>query len=141
MSANLQQTREDERTLTELLGDLRREIMDLFRKEVELGKLEIAQTVSEVTSGVLRAAMGGAFLFAGFLVLLFAAVLGLDHALERPWLSALIVGGTVVLIGAILLAFSRRAIGSSTFKPERSVESLRLDKQVLQRRVTAEAGH
>ena len=43
--------------------------------------------------------MGALLAFAGLIILLDAAVYGLDKAGLEPWLAALIVGGVVVVIG------------------------------------------
>ena len=48
-----------------------------------------------------QAAIGGAVLYAGILILLAAVVLGLSTVMA-PWLSALIVGGIVTGIGATM---------------------------------------
>jgi hypothetical protein len=72
-------------------------------------------------------------LFAGLLVLLFAVVLGIDRFLQQPWLSALLVGSAVTMTGLLALAGGRRRVQHVDLMPHQSAESLRDDKDMLQR--------
>lgn len=74
-------------------------------------------------------------MFAGFLVLLAAAVLGLAHFVV-DWLAALIVGAVVIAIGFIMIQTGKNKLQPSTFKPERTQQALREDKEMVQRRVS-----
>jgi xanthine/uracil permease len=85
--------------------------------------------------GVASVASGGAVLYAGFLVLLAAAVLGLSRWLE-PWLAALIVGGAVLLVGVVMVLAGRRKLDLADLKPDRTMQSLKRDKDVLARRTS-----
>lgn len=73
----------------------------LVRQELELGLAELDRRVDKLKVGLTTAAIGGAVLYAGILVLLAAAVLGLSNVMA-PWLAALIVGGIVTAVGATL---------------------------------------
>ncbi|MEC9482992.1 MAG: phage holin family protein, partial [Halomonas sp.] len=83
------------------------------------------------TKGAVSIAVAGGVLFAGFLVLLAAAVYGLHELIdydESPWLSALIVGVVVAIIGAIMLQSGRKKLQAQNLKPDRTVNSLRNDR-------------
>jgi hypothetical protein len=128
-------SRSDSRNGESTVGLLRRlmdELATLFRQEVALATAEVTDAIRQLTAGVISIVSGGAILFAGFLVLLAAAVLGLSNVVE-PWLAALIVGGVVAVIGVIMVIVGRKAVDPSTLKPRRSAESLRQDKEVLTR--------
>lgn len=116
-----------------LLSQLVDEVTTLFRKEVELVRVEMSEAFSQAKTGITSVATGGAVLYAGFLVLLAAAVLGLANVVE-PWLAALIVGAVVLIIGFIMLQVGKRKLEPSSFKPERTQSSLRKDKEMVQRR-------
>jgi len=136
MQPNVQHHRRpEERSIAELFSDLTQETTELVRKEVELAKVEISQKVSRLETGIASLAIGGAVAFAGALVLLAAAVLGVDAVLNRPWLSALIVGGAITLVGIGLLVKGRSDLGAADVTPERSFESLRKDKDLAMRHV------
>jgi hypothetical protein len=120
------------------LGLIRRfmdELTTLFRQEVALVTAEVTGAIGKLTAGILSIVTGGAVLFAGFLVLLAAAVLGLSNVVA-PWLAALIVGAVVCATGLVMVLVGRKAADPSMLKPERSVESLRKDKAVLTRSAT-----
>lgn len=122
--------RPPEPSITELVSDLRNETTDLFRKEVELARLEISGSITRLTTGISAFAVGGVIAFAGLLFLLAAAAFGLDTVLHAPWLSTLIVGSAAVVIGAICFAIGKAKLVRLT--PERSLHSLREDKQLVQ---------
>jgi uncharacterized membrane protein YqjE len=118
---------------TELLRRLTDQLVTLVRQEISLAGAEISQALTKLLTGVISAAAGGAVLYAGFLTLLAAAVLGL--AVVWPaWLAALAVGAAVTLVGSLLLYRGKKAIDPSNLKPQRTVESLQQDKDVLMRR-------
>ena len=93
----------------------------------------MADWVTQAGGGVGAVAAGGAVLFAGFIVLLFAAVGALEMVLppeQAPWLAPLIVGAVVTLIGAIALSSGKKKLQAENLKPTRSIDSLRRDRDV-----------
>jgi hypothetical protein len=122
----------DNSTALGLIRHFMDELTTLFRQEVALVTSEVTGALGRLTAGLLSIATGGAVLFAGFLVLLAAAVLGLANVVA-PWLAALIVGAVVALTGLVMILVGRKAADPSVLKPQRSAESLRKDKAVLTR--------
>lgn len=121
------------RSLAGLFSDLWRETSTLVRGEIELARTEISEKVSQVETGIASLAIGGAVAFAGFLVLLAAAVAGLAQVLppeSAAWLSPLIVGIIVVAIGIIVLAKGRTNLKSDQLKPRHTTHSLHRDAQL-----------
>lgn len=125
----------DDRSIGTLVSDLFHKSALLVRKEIQLGKAELNEKVSQVGSGVGALAVGGAIAFAGLLVLLDAAVLGLatvwTTAQLNPWLAPLVIGGVVALIGLILLAKGRKNLQPHNLTPDRTMESMRRDKEMV----------
>ena len=122
------------RSLVGLFSDLWRETNTLVHNEAELIKAEISEKVSQITTGAAAVAVGGAIAFAGFIVLLFAAVGALQLMMQTEhdiWLAPLIVGLVVTIIGYIALAKGRSQMTAENLKPERSMESLRRDAQLV----------
>jgi uncharacterized membrane protein YgdD (TMEM256/DUF423 family) len=115
------------RSLVGLFSDLWRETQTLVHQEAQLAKAEISEKVSQVTTGAGEIAAGGLVLFAGFIVLLFAAVGALqlmiasEHAI---WLAPLIVGVIVMIVGYIVLSRGRKQLQAENLAPERTMESL-----------------
>lgn len=116
-----------EPAVTALLKQLAAEGGDLVRNEVALAKLEMRDMARQLAmdSAKLGAAIGIAV--AGLLVLLAAAVMGLAVLLggfgQHYALSALIIGGVMLLVGGIL-ARSGIAGLKTPPKPEQTVQSM-----------------
>jgi hypothetical protein len=122
-----------ERSLLGLFADLWRQTSTLIHDEVALARAEISEKASQVGSGVAAVATGGAIAFAGFLVLLLAAVAALMRVLPEAyalWLSPLIVGASVMIVGFLVLAGGRRELSANSLKPERTIESVRRDARL-----------
>ncbi|WP_043528191.1 phage holin family protein [Litchfieldella xinjiangensis] len=125
-------TRAEGSSIGALFSSLTREVTALVRKETELVKAEMSQKTSQAMGGIAAIAVAGAVLFSGLLVLLAAAVFGLNEVLPpetTPWLGALIVGGVVMLIGFIMLQSGRKKLKSQNLMPNRTMASLRRDKE------------
>ncbi len=122
----------------ESIADLLRRLLDdastLIHKELALVKTEVSEALSEAKVAAISMATGGAVLFAGILVLLAAAVLGLAHVVA-DWMAALIVGGIVAIIGFVMIQGGKKKLEPSAFKPDRTQNALRRDKEMMQRRM------
>jgi uncharacterized integral membrane protein len=107
------------------------------RKEVELAKIEMSEKIDKVTTAVQSIAVGGAVLYAGFLIFLVFAVAGLDTILDRwyptQWLAPLIVSIIVLVIGYALLKTGQKKLQKDAFVPQRTLRSLRQDAKFMQR--------
>jgi uncharacterized membrane protein len=118
-----------------LLSRLMGEVSTLFRKEIALAKAEVSEAASEAKAGAVSLVAGGAILFAAVLVLLAAIVLLLAERMD-PWLAALIVGVVVAVIGFVMIQSGKKKLDPSSFKPERTQDALRKDKEMVQRRAS-----
>lgn len=127
------------RPLARLFSDLWRESAALIRNEAELAKAEISEKVSAMGTGIASFAVGGAVMFAGFLLVLFAVASGLAQVLpaeQASWLAPLIVGATVLFVGWILLAVGGSKIKTESLKPSRIARSVRRDAEVVKEHIT-----
>lgn len=126
------------RPLARLFSDLWRESTTLIRNEAELAKAEISEKVSAMGTGIASFTMGGAVMFAGFLLVLFAVASALAQVLpteQASWLAPLIVGATVLFVGWILLAVGRSKIKTESLKPSRIARSFRRDAEVVKEQI------
>ena len=89
-----------DRPVKELMRDFTNDSMLLMRQEIELAKRELSVQVQEAKKDAAATAVGGAVLYAGFLVLLGAVVLALGTAMAF-WVAALNVGLVVSAAGAL----------------------------------------
>ena len=129
---------DEQRPLMGLFSDLWRETSTLVHDEAELIKAEMSEKVSQVTHGATAMAVGGAILFAGFIVLLFAAVGAIELLMRSEhaiWIAPLIVGAVVMLAGAIALGVGRSRMKARNLRPERSMDSLRRDARLAKEHV------
>ena len=115
----------------------------LFYAGDPMGKWEQAEGPafpSAAGAAVGYIAVGGAALFAGFLFVLLAATAGLAILLPPqygPWTAPLIVGATVIIIGAIVLIAGRRQLKkASRLAPKRTLDSLRRDGRMIKEHLT-----
>src|SRR5947207_1415983 len=86
---------DNNRTLIGLFSDLWRETSTLVHDEVELARVEVSAKVGQIRSGIAVLATATVILFAGFLILLLAAVNALALVLPEDsaaWLAPLLVG-------------------------------------------------
>jgi hypothetical protein len=126
------ESKDSETTMT-LLRKLLDEVTLLIRQELALAGAELSRSMSKLLAGAGSIATGGAVLFAGFLVLLASAVIGLSNVVE-PWLAALIVGVVVGVIGGVMVFAGIKALDPEKLKPKRSTQSIQQDKEVLTRK-------
>jgi hypothetical protein len=121
--------------VTSLLRSLAGDAATLTRKEVALARSEVARAISDLKTGIVSAATGGSVLYAGFLFLLLSATLGLATVMEG-WLAALIVGAVVAVIGMILVGTGKKKLEAENFRPDRTVDAMRKDQDMIQRRTS-----
>jgi len=124
-----------DRSLVSLFNELAGEMSTLVRKEVELARVETSEKVSQAGTAIGEVAAAGAIFFAGFLVLLAAAVFLLAETMDL-WLAALIVGAIVAGSGWMLLQRGREKLRTQSLMPQRTVDSLRRDKQFAKEQIT-----
>jgi xanthine/uracil permease len=128
----------DDRSIGTLVSELSQETTTLLQQEIALAKTEMSEKVSQVSTALVRLALGGLVLFAGLLVLLDALVYGLSEIMPpdlTPWLPALLVGIVVAIIGAILLQKGRSNLQTSSLMPQRTATSLQRDTTMVKEQV------
>ena len=113
-----------ERSLSGLFTELTRETATLFRQEIQLAKVELAEKARQAGSGAVITGVGAAFLFIGIQAVVAAAILGLAKVLD-DWLAAWVVGCVVLLAGAGLLARGLANLKRDNLTPKRTIDTLR----------------
>ncbi len=127
--------REDSRGIGDLIGDLGRQVSTLVRKELDLARVEVTSSVVRLSRGAAMAGGGGAILYAGFLVLLGAIVLGLIEAGVDAWLAALIVAGVVLVIGAVVTSIGTKRLQSTDLAPTQTAETVRENVEFVKEQI------
>lgn len=126
-------TRETE-SVPGLVRKLATDLSTLFQQELALAKSEMTHAVAEVKTGVSGVAVGGSILYAGVLFLLGGVMLLLATWVQL-WLSALIVGAVVAVIGLVLLQSGRKKMETRSLAPDRTIESVRKDSELARRKM------
>ena len=132
-----------DRSIADLLKELRDESSTLLRQEVALAKTEMAEKASAYGKNAGAVAVGGAVAYAGALLLLAGVTVALALVLHRIgmgvhgwWVAPLIVGGIVAAIGYSMINKGVAAMKRTSPVPEKTVQSLQEDKQWLANKVS-----
>lgn len=115
-----------ERSLGRLFSELADDMTVLVRKEVQLARTETMEKVSAATGSVVMMIIGGLLAYAGLIALVIAAAIALGDIMPY-WLSSLIVGLVVIIVGAGILAAGRSSLKNISPVPEKTVETLKED--------------
>ena len=124
----MQQSKE-ERSLGELFGDLARDTATLVSQEVTLAKTEMTAKATRVGKDIGFLAVGGMIAYAGLLAIIAGVILLLATYVMPLWVSALIVGLVVAVIGYVLVQRGLTALKSEDLTPRQTIESLKEDTQ------------
>jgi hypothetical protein len=135
----------EQRSLPELLKELMNELSQLFRKEVQLAKVEAGEKMHKALVGVELLAVGAVLAIAALGVLLSAAVAGVAALLislgmgeaAASGVAALIVGGVVALIAYVLFQRGMAALRTDHLMLDRTAHSLGRDASVIKEKTHA----
>jgi len=119
-------TRED-RSLGDLFAELSGEVSALVRQELALAKLEITDKAKRAGSDVAILALGGAILYAGFLTLIAAVIVGLSFILESVVAAAFIVAAVVLGAGYYCVRRGMNDLKRNDLAPRETLDSLELN--------------
>lgn len=133
MNDQANHTTQTDRSVPGLLRDLSHEVTSLVHSEAQLLKAETREAVHDIKTGVVSSGLGLVVLFTGIFWLAGAGVYGLSLTMPM-WQAALIVGGGIVVLGAIIMAVARHKLSSSSLRPERTERQLHEDARVARRK-------
>jgi hypothetical protein len=135
-------TKQDQ-SLGTLLRELTSEVSLLFRQEVELAKTEMTEKAATVGRNVSAVAVGGAIAFLGALALLAAAIAGLGALLDTflpagiaAWLSPLLVGGALAVLGYSRIQTALATLRSEGLAPKQTKESQQENTHWIKARIS-----
>jgi xanthine/uracil permease len=124
----MQQTNDD-RSLGDLFGDLARDMGTLVSQEVTLARTEITETATRVGKDIAILAAGGLVAYAGLLAIIAAVIFLIADQGVPLWLSALIVGAIVAVIGYVLVQRGITALKHQDLSPRQTIASIKEDTQ------------
>lgn len=132
----------DARSIGDLLRELSLEGRTLVRQEVELAKTELAEKVSVYSRNAVSMAVGGALLLVALMAVGTAVIYGLIVLFDQflpfevaVWLGPLMFGAVIGLVGWSMIRKGRERMADEGLMPQRTVETLREDKDWLKSKV------
>jgi uncharacterized membrane protein YqjE len=124
------------RSWGEVLAEIADGLKQVTRSEFDLAKAEGRLAGERFKRTMILAVSFGALALLGILPLLAAAVIGLGEALDgNYWLSSLIVGSVLLVVGGIVAYVSLKRFNSKALGLPQTRESLQESKQHLQDKV------
>ena len=121
-------------SLGELISNLASQSASLVRDEVQLAKQELSEKVKTLRS-VTTVIIAGAFCgLIAVLALCAALIAGLAEFMA-VWLAALIVGGVLGIISAIIVVTGLSNLKRANLKPEQTIETMEENKEWLKREI------
>lgn len=119
-----------EPSVKELLKRLAEDAVGLIRSEVSLAKLELRDTGRAVALDAAKIVAAIALAAVGGLALVACAILLLGRAFGGAyWAAALVVGSTLLAVGAVLAWRGIVGLRQDQLKPTETLETLRADGQ------------
>jgi hypothetical protein len=119
-----------EASLTSLVRGIVNDAQELFRQQLALFKSEFHEDMRRTREAALSLVAGAAVAFFGAFLLLFGLVYLLSWATNMPlWVSFLIIGGIVLVIGLGLLYAGKKRFESFNPLPDQSARALRENVQ------------
>src|ERR1700686_3045442 len=114
----------EDRSLSDVLEDVIRNVQEIVRSEVRLAKTEIREEAARAKSATLLLGAGAVIAIFAILFLLLVIVHAL--ALVMPsWAAALIVGAALALVASVMLPAGVRRFKQIVPTPERTVGTIK----------------
>lgn len=110
-------------SITELLGQLATDSATFIREEVALAKQEFKEKIQSLRNGAIMFAVGATLVLVAFLTLWAAFIIWLTNFLP-PATVALITGGGMALLGAIITIIGIKLFQKTTAEPIKTVEAV-----------------
>ena len=121
--------RAEDRSLSELLSDVTSELATLFRKEVELAKVETTEQVQQAAKAGAMLAAAGVIAFLDLILLAFASAWALAEVMPTG-LAFLLVAIVFGVVAAVLVSVGKKKFASVNPVPNQTVQTLKADVQV-----------
>ncbi|MDQ4095259.1 MAG: phage holin family protein [Actinomycetota bacterium] len=93
----------------QLMKEISEDFSTLFRKEIELAKTELGQSIAEKAKGAAIIAIAGVLGFFALIFLLLAIRDGLDNLLWR-WLADIVTAVILLIIGAVAALLAKKKL-------------------------------
>jgi uncharacterized membrane protein YqjE len=114
----------EDRSISDVLQDILRNVQEILRSEVRLAKTEIREEAAKTKSSAVLLGTGAvtAIFALLFLLLMIVYMLGL---VMPSWIAALIVGAALAVVASVMLTAGIRRFKQIHPTPERTVEIIK----------------
>jgi hypothetical protein len=126
------------RPISSILTDLLQQFTMLIKQEGELARTELSENISRAIMGVAMAVAAAVLLVPALVILLLAAVYGLETTGLASYWSALAIGGGTFLLGLIILAIGMARLKAKSLMPNKTIHQLQEDAAMARRQVQTE---
>lgn len=123
-----------ELSLKILLRDLIAEVSQLIRQELRLARAEAAQNLVRAQYAMIAVAAGLLLAFCALLIVLQALVIALAEIMPA-WAASLGVGVGLGLCAFFLVRYGLGGLSPANLVPERALDSVRRDKDLVMEKV------
>jgi uncharacterized membrane protein YqjE len=133
----------DARGVADLLKELKDETATLISQEIALAKVELRRKIAKLLKNAAYLVLGGILAYLAVISLTFAAALGVAAGLQLAgmtplasmWLGPLIVAVVLGIVGVVLAISALRRMTSEGLAPQRTIKSLKENKQWIEQKV------
>ena len=123
---------ETDASVTGLVSRLATDISELMRGEMHLARAELKGSVNDAKKGVISLAVGAIVLLTGLPILLASIAFAISGLTGIPlWVSFLIVGLIVSIVGAVMLKGASSKLSADNLAPSRTAASLGKDGELI----------
>jgi uncharacterized membrane protein YqjE len=121
-------------SLRTLLRGLIAEVTQLIRQELRLAQAEAAQNLARAQYSMIAIAAGLLLAFCALLIVLQALIIALAQVMPA-WAASLGVGAVLALCAFFLVRYGLGGFSPANLVPERALESVRRDKDLVMEKV------
>lgn len=125
------------RSIPEILTDLAKEFTSLFRSEIRLARAEVSDKIALLGLSLALMVAGAVFVMAALVLVLQAIVAVLIDQGFTPPAAILMVAGSAVVLGIILVWAGVSQLRARRLAPTRTVEQLQRDAAVARHKMVA----
>ncbi len=113
-----------DRSVSDVVQDILRNVQEILRSEVRLAKAEIRHEVTQAAASALWVTVGVVAVLSAWMFLLWTAAYALATLLPM-WAATLVIAAAMAGAGSVLIAAGLRRFTHITPMPERTIESLK----------------
>jgi hypothetical protein len=126
----------NEPSIASLVGGIIHDAQDLLKQEIALARREISQEIDKTKQAVISLSVGiGIACLGGLLLILMVVQLIHEEGGLRLWLSYLIVGGILAILGGGLFFMGKAKAARIRMLPEQTMASMKENVQWIKNRV------